>query len=75
MKRTKKPVIKEEIVSVEMTADEFAEIAAQECANALAVADDDDMGFAITLSMAFAEFSARLMHRIFDDIDGCEAEG
>ena len=77
MKRTKKPVVKEEIVSVELTADEFAEIAAQECANALAVADEEDMHFAITLSLAFAEFSARLMHRIFDEPEERkeEAEG
>ena len=74
MKRTKKPVVKEEIISVEMTADEFAEIAAQECANALADAGEEDMGFGIMLSLAFAEFSARLMHRIFDDPEECKAE-
>ena len=76
MKRTKKPVVKEEVVSVEITADEFAELAARECASVLHQVDADEMDFAIHLSMAFAEFSANLMHRIFDEPEESEkAEG
>lgn len=77
MKRTKKPVVKEEVVSVEITQEEFAEIAARECAKALQDACDCDEGnieFAITLSLAFAEFSANLMHRIFDEPEESEEE-
>lgn len=80
MKRIKKPVVREvkdEILAVEITADEFAEIAAQECSNALSEHADDDFGFALLMSIAFADFSARLMTRLFDDEseDKPEAEG
>lgn len=80
MKRIKKPVVKEvqdEILAIEITEDEFADIAAQECAKALAEHDDGDFGFALLMSIAFADFSARLMHRLFDDEseDKAEAEG
>lgn len=76
MKRTKKPVVKEEIVSVELTADEFAYIAAQECANTMRDFHSDDSEFAVMLAFSFAEFSARLMHRIFDETETeSEAEG
>jgi hypothetical protein len=77
MKRIKKSVpvpVTEEVVAVEITADEFAEIAAHECAKALADAPVEDMHFAIMLSLAFADFSANLMHRLFDDPEEEDAE-
>ena len=75
MKRIKKPVVREEITTIEITADEFAEIAAQECAEMLKSAPHEDMHFAVLLSLSFAEFSANLMHRLFDETDEEEAEG
>lgn len=77
MKRIKKPVVKEEITAVEITADEFADIAARECAEFLNSAPTEDMHHAVMMSLLLAEFSANLMHRLFDvEDDGkAEAEG
>ena len=76
MKRIKKPIVKDEIVAIEITAEEFAEIAAHECAETMKSVPDDDFQFALMMSIAFADFSARLMHRLFDEpSDECKVEG
>lgn len=76
MKRTKKPVIKEEVVSIEITIDEFAEIATRTCAELMIEAPDNgmDIDAALAMSLALADFSAILMHKLFDDEEETEEE-
>lgn len=78
MKRTKKPVIKEEVVSIEITIDEFAEIATRTCAELMIEAPDNgmdiDAALAMSLALALADFSAILMHKLFDDEEETEEE-
>lgn len=76
MKRIKKPVVKEEVITVEITHDEFADICARLCAELMMDAPDNgmDMGAALAMSLALADFSAILMHRLFDDEEETEGE-
>lgn len=69
-----KEVIKEEVVAVQITADEFAKVSAKVCADMyMQLADDaeteEDVELAILLPMTCAKFAAQMMAKIFVDTD------
>lgn len=76
MEKVKK-VISEEVVAVNITEEEFAQLAAEECTKVLmdSMSDDDDpVGFSLYMSMTCAKYAAHLMDRIFHNDEKEESE-
>lgn len=69
-----KTVVQEDVIAVQITKDEFATLAAKECAKIVADAPEENFVLAMLIGTVLADFCALLAHRMFDDVEE-EAEG